>query len=158
MSGYGSWRGRTAIIAVLLATLSGCARAPGGPGHDFLDLERREWGGMCAEGPCESTLGVGADGAWTFTSQRGSTTGRLTDGALLAMRRAVGSTSAAGTGDPDGNCEADADGTSVEYTWRLFEAPSETSTATSCGDGLDPEDPLVTALDDLAEDAAASLD
>ena len=148
---------RGAALGVAVAALAACALPGGGPGEDFLSLERHAWGGMCPDGPCRSDLEVAGDGSWTFTSERGSTSGRLSDADLRAMRRAVGSTSAAGAGDPDGGCAADADGLSVEYAWRPVAPDAEPLTATTCGTGPDPDDPLVHALDALADDAAAAL-
>jgi hypothetical protein len=147
-----------ALALALALPLAGCspgapdpAGPPGtAPGAAAGPLaERHTWGGLCPEGPCTTTLEVSGDGRWTWDDGVGREGGRLGDAQLSRLRRAVAAT---GLGAPTGaapGCAADSDGTSVRYGWA---ATDGWGTASSCEVLVDPADPLVRALDGLADE------
>ena len=103
---------------------------------------------MCAEGPCESSLVVRADGRWTYSDQSGESDGQLTADQQADLSAAVGETGLSGVAAATG-CQADSDGTSVRYVWS--DGDREGS-ASSCGAGLDEDDTLVVEVESLVDE------
>jgi len=111
-------------------------------------VERVTWGGMCAEGPCESSLVVTSDGRWTYSDQTGESEGQLTVAQHDDLTAAVGETRLSGVAASTG-CEADSDGTSVRYVWS---ADGRQGSASSCGTGLGVNDTLVVEMESLVDE------
>ncbi|MFB9731727.1 hypothetical protein [Ornithinimicrobium kibberense] len=136
-----------ALAAAATALLGGCA-PPGDGIGEVESVERRTWGGMCAEGPCGSLLVVTGD-QWEFTDQTGEWSGVLSRRRVAALESATATTRLAELTEPARRCEADVDGTSVRYAWVQDGRRTEVS---SCDVRIPASDPLVVVLDRLAED------
>lgn len=145
----------TALLLVTVG-LAGCGVPQSGPSPsptgaaaatDLPELQRRATGGMCPEGPCKSVLVVEPDGRWTLTTEAKSTPGELTGRQRSEIAAAYNSTDRGATASPRPPCQADSDGTTVTYVWRL---DGVTGSASTCDPAMDARDPLVRLLDDLA--------
>ena len=136
--------GSLTLVAGCLGTSAPADKVP----PEAVQVERVTWGGMCAEGPCESSLVVTAEGRWTYSDQSGESDGQFTDDQQADLSAAVGETGLSGVAASTG-CEADSDGTSVRYVWS---AGDRTGSASTCGQGLDEDDPLVVGVESLVED------
>ena len=156
-----------ALAAVLLVVLgaAGCAAEDDGAAPPAAPpsaaaaaagvlAERHARGGVCAEGPCRSDLVVRADGSWTLATEAGTTAGRLPAAGLAGLETAVAGTGLADDVQPAAGCDADADGTSVEYVWQ--DAGGDERTASTCEQLVPDDDPLVRQLDAVAADGAPS--
>lgn len=100
---------------------------------------------MCPEGPCTSDFAIASDGSWTLETEATSATGTLPPEDVAALAAAARSTSLEqATGEV--SCAADADGTSVEYTWLYGETEHRVS---SCEHPFDSGDVLVVAVEDI---------
>lgn len=141
---------------VLAALLAGCSGGdpPTAAGQPL--AERREWGGMCAEGECGGTLTIADDGGWTFrptSSAQVTDEGQLSQRQLHQLRGAVERTRLdveprnAPAGPPD--CAADHDGRSVGYGWADLQ--TGWTEVSSCEQHLRDPDPLARQLRQLAE-------
>ena len=111
-----------------------------------LQVRRKTWGGMCATGPCGSSLVIFGTGSWVLLAGGAQTQGTLPQADLVALSQAVRATrldSATGAAD----CAADHDGTSVAYTWT---SGGVTRSASSCHHPIDRADPLAVELERLA--------
>ncbi|USQ75186.1 hypothetical protein [Ornithinimicrobium cryptoxanthini] len=150
----------TLAAALLLALLGGCGdgdsttRQPTAE-HSQLTAERSEFtverttrGGLCAEGPCRSELVVEHDGVWHYRANDGESKGRLTEGELSQVREALMSTRLGQATAPSTHCAEDSDGTSIGYAWTV---DGHRQDVDSCEVQIKTDDPLVRALDELAE-------
>lgn len=139
------------VLCGCLTLVAGCS-GPSAPAEDGLSepvqVERVTWGGMCAEGSCESSLVVTSDGRWTYSDQIGESDGRLTAAQHDDLTTAVGETGLSGVAASTG-CEADSDGTSVRYVWSFGD---HTGSASTCGPGVDEDDPLVVEVESLVDE------
>lgn len=152
-----------ATVALVLGWLAACAPATTPPSETAVQplAERHTWGGLCPEGPCHSTLTVSADGGWTWSDEATETQGLVSPREVDRLREAILSsalppTGVAGTatarerpGSETVACEADADGRSVRYGWESH--GQGWLTVDSCEQPLDPRDPLVVHLEELAQ-------
>ncbi|WP_028047578.1 hypothetical protein [Cellulomonas sp. URHE0023] len=141
---------RAAAALGVISLLGACAATSEqrAPGEATVHVERHTWGGLCATGPCASDLVVQDDGTWTYSSsETQDTSGTLSDTELDALYAAVADTALGGASAATQECAADADGTSVRYTWTLDD---ESGAASSCETAIDGKDPLVAYLDELA--------
>lgn len=115
---------------------------------DDFKVQRRTWGGMCAGGPCGSTLMVFASGQWVLSSEGKITTGTLPREQVVALTVAVRTTQLhRATGNTD--CAAAHDGMSVAYTWTVA---GTSGTASSCEHPINPNDPLTIEVERVAQD------
>lgn len=151
---------RLAAAVGLLAQLAACAPGPAAPPDTprLVLAEWQTWGGLCPEGPCRSTLTVRDDGSWSWTDETTDTQGLVSPREVDRLREAIvdsafspGTASAVGQDQAASSavrCDAHADGRSVRYGWA---APGEGwQIVDSCEQAVDPDDPLVAHLEDLA--------
>jgi hypothetical protein len=122
------------------------ARPPGAVPESWR-AQRQTYGGLCAQGPCGSTLVVRSDGTWRLRTEGRTAEGVLDDAELDRLGEAVASTGLASPADPATACAADSDGTSVSYAWA---ADGQAHKVDSCEVVVRTEDPLVRALEELA--------
>ncbi len=150
--------GAAAGAALLLWGVAGCGQAAEPlPGAATLDaelvVERRQWGGLCPRDSCESLLRVQGTGEWTYEPRPAGSA--ATGGALDATQQAGLAEALASTrvGEPlpEGDCPPAYDGQAVDYSWQDSSGSGEWST---CGSVVDPDDPLVQWLDQLAAEVA----
>lgn len=148
-----------ALLAVAaLAMLGACA--PADPVADpsiraaIADLwvERHVWGGMTEQGEFFTTLEIDGDQGWVVSSLDGTTEGRLEPAQLAALVTAIESTGLLEAGG-EPLCESSSDGIDVRYSWR---AGGEVHSVSSCDVEIPAGDPLVVALERLAERLGAS--
>ena len=92
--------------------------------------------------------GVAADGSWSFTEQARASEGRLSQRQVADLGAAVAGTRLSGVAATTG-CDADRDGPSVRYTWSMN---GETRSASTCGPGIDEDDPLVAEVEALVDE------
>ena len=150
--------GAATVVSLLLLGAAGCGSAPEAqPAEATLDadlvVERREWGGLCPRDSCESLLRVRGTGEWTYEPRpagSASTGGALDAAQQAGLAEAMASTRV-GEPLPEGDCPPAYDGEAVDYGWQDSSGSGEWST---CGSVVDPDDPLVQWLDQLASEVA----
>lgn len=119
-------------------------------------VQRRTWGGMCAGGPCGSTLTVTADGTWVYVSEGKRTTGTLSRQQVVNLFYAVRVTqtwathprASHGLAAAKQACAADHDGTSAAYAWTLGGVSTSVS---SCDGHPIPFDDAAVEMERIAE-------
>lgn len=152
------------VMVLCLSQLGACSPATGPPPGPQPDAagprplaQRHTWGGLCPEGPCRSTLTIGEDGAWTWSDEAADSRGVVSPREVDLLREAIVSSTLAQDStaaphatlpEPAARCEADADGRSVRYGWA--EPGLGWQLVDSCERALDPRDPLVAHLEELA--------
>ena len=149
-----------AVLMLCLGQLGACSSTSGppSPAGPLLLAERHTWGGMCPEGPCRSALAISDDGAWTWSDEAADSQGRISPREVDLLREAIvssafspadgGPTTSGAPLPQPARCEAHADGRSVRYGWA---APGQGwQVVDSCEQAVDPRDPLVVHLEELA--------
>ena len=151
---------RLACAFIVLAQLAACAPGPAVPPDTPPSVlaERQTWGGLCPEGPCRSTLTVSDDGRWRWNDEATDTQGLVGPREVDRLREAIveSALSPATAGAPGREhvpstavrCDAHADGRSVRYGWAAPGAGWQV--VDSCEQAIDPDDPLVVHLEELA--------
>lgn len=144
-----SWRTAAGMAALGLAALagaSGCGVAVASEAG--LLATRTMTGGMCPDGACNEEFVVHDDGVWTWVDHGTgrSAAGRLRDWEVELLTEALESTRITDAPPFEDVCPIAYDGMEVAYGW----AEDRVS---NCDLRVDPEDPFVAILDDLAADA-----
>lgn len=132
--------------------LGGCTTVtpakPAAPPSPVLLAARQTSGGLCrADAPCGDTLIVQTDGSWELVSFEVHRTGVLPADRLAALAEAVERTGLADAPAFTGTCPIAYDGQEVTYRWRAAGGEAKVG---SCEREVDPADPLVSMLDELA--------
>ncbi|MFT3877353.1 MAG: hypothetical protein QM708_13170 [Propioniciclava sp.] len=131
--------------------IAGCTLAPAGPDTPPASLprmERHASGGMCPAGPCSSDLVVTPDGSWTLVTQEGETRGQLSPAQKSRLASAYSASPRQVTANPQPPCADARDGILIIYRW---ESDGIAGSASTCDPALDRSDPLLRALDELAD-------
>lgn len=140
----------------LSLALVGCTTVtpakPAAPPAPVLLAARETSGGLCqVDAPCGDTLTIKTDGSWELVSFEGKSTGVLPADQLSELADAVGRTRLADAPEFTGACPIAYDGQEFTYRWR---AEDRVLKVASCEREVDPADPLVSVLDELAVDLA----
>jgi hypothetical protein len=139
---------KTVSVGIVVADPNPAAsNAPTAWIPDDFRVQRREWGGLCAHGPCGSTLTVTASGRWVLDSEGTITTGTLSRQQVIALTMAVRVTQLhRATGAP--TCAADYDGVSVAYEWTFG---GISGSASSCEHPINGNDSLPIEVERVAQ-------
>ena len=146
------------MVILVGAGLAGCAQADPADHPSTraaiadLWVERHVWGGMTEDGEFFTTLEVDGARGWTVSNLEGTTEGRLEEAQLAVLVDAVESTALLDAGG-EPLCESNFDGIDVRYSWRV---DGEVHAVSSCDVAIPAADPLVTALERLAEQLDAT--